>query len=93
MTLDPKWLRIKEARPDPSGCPDFSVMLVGIVSRQAASPTARVQARLSAPVSGRPLRPADGRFRGLDAHPARVLRPFASAHAGKEVKPAFTVPF
>jgi hypothetical protein len=93
MTLDPKWLRINQARPDPSGRPDFPVMLVGIVSRQAASPTARVQARLSAPVSGHPLRPADGRFHGRNAGSASVHRPNRSAEPKEEVKPPFTVPF
>lgn len=79
LSGDPKWLRIQRSRPDAADVPDFAILLVGIVSRQAASPTARVQARLAAPVSRNKLRPADGRFAG------RRTRP--------DVNTAFTLPF
>jgi ABC-type cobalamin transport system permease subunit len=43
--------------------PDLAVMMVGIAARQACSPTARVQARLSTSLAdpGR-FAPADGTF-------------------------------
>ena len=43
--------------------PDLAVMLVGIAARQACSPTARVQARLSTSLSGSSrFAPTDGTF-------------------------------
>jgi hypothetical protein len=43
--------------------PDLAVMMVGIAARQACSPTARVQARLSASlVDSSRFAPTDGTF-------------------------------
>ncbi len=45
--------------------PDLAVLLVGIAARQAASPTARVQARITRTAIARPLlAPMDGAFSG-----------------------------
>ncbi|HWK37001.1 hypothetical protein [Sphingomonas sp.] len=46
----------------------LAVLLVGIVTRQAASPTARVQARLTlADPESEPLAPAAGAFNAIAA--------------------------
>jgi hypothetical protein len=47
---------------------ELAVLLVGVAARQAASPTARIQARLMiAGVSTSPLAPAGGAFSALAA--------------------------
>ena len=68
--------------------PDLAVLMVGVAARQAASPTARMQARL--PAGG--LRddwfaPAHGSFNRQVEH---MLR--ASRNASTQVKPVFTEP-
>ena len=50
---------------------DLAVLIVGVVARQAASPTARLQARiLPEGAADRLLAPDDGAFNG---HAARLL--------------------
>ncbi|WP_448659240.1 hypothetical protein ACPVPU_01925 [Sphingomonas sp. CJ99] len=93
LSGDPKWLRIQRSRLDAADVPDFAILLVGIVSRQAASPTARVQARLAAPVSRNKLRPADGRFAGRRAAAAPLPAGPGVGRARPDVNTAFTLPF
>ena len=71
--------------------PDLAVLMVGVTARQAASPTALVQARL--PVRGHResrFAPVHGSF---NAGVAALLRgPADTASASTQMKPPFTEP-
>ena len=65
--------------------PDLAVLMVGVVARQGASPTALVQARLDRPaLAAGPLAPASGAFNAAVAAMLAASLCEGAVHANDE---------
>ncbi|WP_242139301.1 MULTISPECIES: hypothetical protein [unclassified Sphingomonas] len=60
--MDLSFSRFEADGPAVALPPDLAVLMVGVAARQAASPTAMVQARLPRPDRNDPFTPAHGAF-------------------------------